>query len=161
MTIQRKEVETIDDLPALVGQPLGTSGWITIGQSMIDDFARISGDHNWIHVDVERARRELPEGRTIVHGMLTLSLVAQLGSEVFGVRQRDRGINYGSNKVRFITPVLCGARIRLHRTLAAVDPMDGGRAARVTFDNTVEIDGEARPAMVAETITVIYGKRAA
>ncbi|RXN83418.1 enoyl-CoA hydratase [Achromobacter aloeverae] len=139
-----------------VGQLLGTSDWLEIDQARIDAFAQVSGDDNWIHVDVERARRELPGGKTIAHGLLTLSLVTFLGGKICRVRQRSRGINYGSNKVRFTAPVPCGARIRLHRTLEAYDPVEGG--ARLTFGNRIEIEGEARPAMVAETISVMYAK---
>lgn len=152
------EVETLYELKPYIGKLLGTSDWYTIDQSRINDFARVSGDENWIHVDVERAKLELPGGKTIAHGMLTLSLLTYLGGKIWGVRQRSRGVNYGSNKVRFTAPVVCGARIRLHRTLEAFDLVDGG--ARMTFGNRVEIEGEERPALVAETISVIYEKAA-
>lgn len=151
-----REVNTIDELPALLGQKLGHSEWVTIDQTMISDFARVSGDDNWIHVDVERARKELPGGRTIAHGMLTLALVTHLGGTIFAVRERSKGINYGSNKVRFMNPVQCGARIRLQRSLKAVDFREG--AAYVTYHNEVEIEGQSKLAMVAETISVIYPK---
>jgi acyl dehydratase len=150
------EIETLADLGPYVGKPVGTSDWLTIDQQRIDDFARVSGDDNWIHVDVERARRELPGGKTMAHGMLTLSLITYLGGKILRVRQRSRGINYGSNKVRFTAPVLCGARIRLHRTLEKYEPVEGG--ARLTFSNRMEIEGEEKPALVAETISVIYAK---
>ncbi|WP_454691755.1 MaoC family dehydratase [Achromobacter aloeverae] len=152
------EVDTPYDLQRYVGQSLGTSDWLEIDQARIDAFAAVSGDDNWIHVDVERARRELPDGKTIAHGMLTLSLVTFLGAGICRVRQRSRGINYGSNKVRFTAPVQCGARVRLHRTLEAYDSVDGG--ARLTFGNRIEIEGMSRPAMVAETISVMYAKEA-
>jgi acyl dehydratase len=148
------EVETLAELQPLVGQHLGSSAWMLVDQALIDDFARVSGDRNWVHVDVARARKELPDGKTIAHGMLTLSLVTHLASTILQVRQRSKGINYGSNKVRFINPVQCGARIRLHRSLKSVEPIDGG--ARLTFFNEVEIENQAKPAMVAETISVIY-----
>ena len=150
------EIETLADLKPYVGKPVGTSDWLTIDQQRIDDFSRVSGDDNWIHVDVERARRELPGGKTMAHGMLTLSLITYLGGKILRVRQRSRGINYGSNKVRFTAPVLCGARIRLHRTLEKYEPVEGG--ARLTFGNRMEIEGEEKPALVAETISVIYAK---
>lgn len=152
------EVQTPYDLEAYVGKKLGTSEWLTIDQQRIDDFARVSGDDNWIHVDVERARRELPGGRTMAHGMLTFSLVTHLGTEICRVRERSRGINYGSNKVRFTAPVYCGARIRLHRSLEKYEPFEGG--VRLTFGNTMEIEGVERPALVAETISVMYAKEA-
>lgn len=150
------EVETIEDLRPLVGQHLGRSEWVTIEQEMIDDFARVTGDANWIHVDRERARKELPGGRTIAHGMLTLALVTHLGTTIFAVRKRSKGLNYGSNKVRFMQPVQCGDRIRLSRTLKSVEYQPG--AARVTYDNVVEIEGKEKPAMVAETISLVYGR---
>ncbi|WP_233233572.1 MaoC family dehydratase [Bordetella sp. LUAb4] len=150
------EVDTPYDLQRYVGQLLGTSEWLEIDQARIDAFAQVTGDDNWIHVDVERARRELPQGRTIAHGLLTLSLITFLGAKICRVRQRSRGINYGSNKVRFTAPVQCGARIRLHRTLQAYDPIEGG--ARLTFANRIEIEGVDRPAMVAETMSVMYAK---
>jgi len=151
------EVQTPYDLEQYVGKKLGTSDWLEIDQQRIDDFARVSGDDNWIHVDVERARRELPNGKTMAHGMLTLSLVTYLGTKICRVRERSRGINYGSNKVRFTAPVMCGARIRLHRTLDKYEPIEGG--VRLTFGNIMEIEGAERPALVAETISVMYAKR--
>jgi len=150
------EVETLEDLRPYIGKPLGTSDWVPIDQQRIDDFSRVSGDDNWIHVDVERAKRELPGGKTMAHGMLTLSLITWLGGKILRVRQRSRGINYGSNKVRFTAPVLCGARIRLHRSLEKYEPVEGG--VRLTFGNRMEIEGEEKPALVAETISVIYAR---
>ncbi|ARP85164.1 MaoC family dehydratase [Bordetella genomosp. 9] len=150
------EVNTPYDLEPYVGKLLGTSDWLEIDQARIDAFAQVSGDDNWIHVDVERARRELPGGKTIAHGMLTLSLVTYLGADICRVRERARGINYGSNKVRFTAPVQCGARIRLHRTLERYEPVEGG--VRLTFGNRMEIEGVERPAMVAETISLMYAK---
>jgi acyl dehydratase len=153
------EVETPADMQRYVGQKLGTSDWFAIDQDRIDAFAEITGDKNWIHVDVARAGRELPGGKTIAHGMLTLSLVTHLGSAIVRVRERSKGINYGSNKVRFTAPVMCGARIRLHRTLEKFEAVEGG--ARLTFGNTMEIEGSERPALVAETVSMIYAKKAA
>jgi acyl dehydratase len=150
------EVNTPYDLEPYVGKLLGTSDWLEIDQARIDAFAKVSGDDNWIHVDVERARRELPGGKTLAHGMLTLSLVTYLGFGIVRVRERARGINYGSNKVRFTAPVYCGARIRLHRTLERYEPVEGG--VRLTFGNRMEIEGGERPAMVAETISIMYAK---
>jgi acyl dehydratase len=148
------EVEYPSDMQQYVGKPLGTSEWVTIDQEKIDGFAKITGDESWIHIDTERAKRELPEGKTIAHGLLTMSLMTHLGTQTFRIRRRGKAINYGSNKVRFPAPVLCGARLRLHRTLEKVEPMDG--AVRLIFSNTMEIEGQQRPAMVAESITVIY-----
>ena len=151
------EIETLADLRAYVGKPLGTSDWVTIDQQRIDDFSRVSGDDNWIHVDVERAKKELPGGRTMAHGMLTLSLVTWLGGKILRVRQRSRGINYGSNKVRYTSPVQVGARIRGRQKLLAADDMPNG-GIRMTYQWTVEIEGKDRPACVAETMSIAYAK---
>jgi len=148
------EVETPADMDALVGRPLGTSDWLTVTQAMIDAFADATGDHQWIHVDRERAAREMPGGRTIAHGFLTLSLLPQLSHGIYRIRRRSRGINYGSNRVRFINPVPAGSRIRLHMTLKASEPVDGGR--RLIAENTVEIEGATRPALLAETIALVF-----
>jgi acyl dehydratase len=149
------EVEDIAELSGHVGRSLGHSGWVTIDQAMIDRFAEATGDHQWIHVDTERAARELPGGRTIAHGYLTLSLVPRLNAEIFQVRQRSRGVNYGSNKVRFTAPVPAGSRVRGHLLLRALEPVEAG-AYRLTCDATVEIEGSERPALVAELLSLIY-----
>ncbi len=149
-----KEVDTPADMDALAGQTLGSSDWLTVTQDMIDRFADATGDHQWIHVDRARAAREMPDGYTIAHGFLTLSLLPQLSQGVYRIRKRSRGINYGSNKVRFTHPVPAGSRVRLHLALKAAEKIEGGR--RLIFDNTVEIEGEARPALVAETLTLVF-----
>jgi acyl dehydratase len=148
------EVDRPADMQAHVGQKLGTSEWIIVDQQKIDDFARLTGDDNWIHVDVERAARELPEGKTIAHGLLTLSLMPYLAAQTLKIRKRSRSINYGSNKIRFPAAVKCGVRLRLHRSLQKFEPVQGG--ARLTFANIMEIEGEERPAMAAESISVVY-----
>ncbi|WP_233154881.1 MaoC family dehydratase [Candidimonas nitroreducens] len=148
------EVDTHEDMQQYVGKELGSSDWLLIDQARIDAFAAVSGDYNWIHVDTDRASRELPGGKTIAHGLLTLSLLAFLGRDTYKVRKRKRAVNYGSNRVRFTHPVPCGSRIRLHRALAAYEAVQGG--ARLTFDNRIEIEGVARPAMLAETISIVY-----
>ena len=109
------KVEYPKDLLKLVGTELGPSEWMTVDQAMIDKFAEATGDHQWIHVDVERAKREMPGGKTIAHGYLTLSLVPRMAASLLEVTKRSRGINYGSNKIRFISPVQAGARIRVRR----------------------------------------------
>jgi acyl dehydratase len=148
------EVDRPADMQRYVGQKLGTSDWIVVDQEKIDDFARLTGDDNWIHVDVARAAREMPEGKTIAHGLLTLSLMPRLAAQTLKIRRRSRSINYGSNKVRFPAPVKCGARVRLHRSLEKCELVEGG--ARLTFSNLMEIEGEERPAMAAETVSVAY-----
>jgi len=148
------EIETPKDLLPQVGRELGPSDWLTVDQAMIDKFADATGDHQWIHVDVERAKRELPGGKTIAHGYLTLSLVPRLAATLMRVTKRSRGVNYGSNKVRFINPVPAGGRIRLRQRIANVEEIQGG--VRVTSEMTVEVEGQSKPALVAETIGVSY-----
>lgn len=148
------EVEKPADMKAYIGKPLGSSDWITVDQAMIDKFADATGDHQWIHVDVERAKREMPGGKTIAHGYLTLSLLAGLAHQVYAIRKRSRGINYGSNKVRFTAPVPAGSRVRLHQTLKNVEDVEGG--VRMTFESAMEVEGSTRPALVAETLSLAF-----
>src|SRR3954463_16709313 len=131
------ELDSPLDIKQHIGRELGPSDWMTVDQSMIDKFAEATGDHQWIHVDVERAKREMPGGRTIAHGYLTLSLLPRLSHAIYTIRKRSRGINYGSNKVRFTAPVPAGSRVRLHQTLKAVDDIPGG--VRMTFDSQIEV----------------------
>ena len=148
------ELETPSDVAQHLGRELGPSEWMTVDQPMIDKFADATGDHQWIHVDVERARREMPGGKTIAHGYLTLSLVPRLAATLMRVKKRSRGLNYGSNKVRFINPVPAGARIRLRQRIANVESIPGG--IRVTSQMTVEIEGQDKPALVAEIMSIQY-----
>lgn len=147
------DVDSVDQLTTHVGQHIGTSVWLTIDQAMIDAFAAVTGDRQWIHVDPDRARRELPGGTTIAHGYLTLSLLPRLSAETWSVRMRSRAINYGINRLRFLAAVPAGSRVRLRSVLRSVDPAPGGM--RVGMDQTVDIEGADRPALVAETITLI------
>ena len=149
------ELETPLDIKQHVGRELGPSEWMTVDQPMIDQFAKATGDHQWIHVDVERAKKEMPGGKTIAHGYLTLSLVPRMAATLTKVKKRSRGVNYGSNKVRFTNPVPAGARIRLRQRLVDVDEVAGG-GMRITSAMTVEIEGQERPALVAETMSVQY-----
>ena len=149
-------VETPADLAAYVGRTLGTSDWVAVDQPKIDAFAALTGDDHWIHVDVERAGREMPDGKTLVHGFLTLSLIPYLQRSVFSVSNRGKGINYGCNRVRFTSPVQVGSRVRLHQAVKACDRLSDG--ARVTFECTIEVEGKERPALVAETIVQIFDR---
>jgi acyl dehydratase len=149
------KVEKPQDLVQHVGQELGPSEWLTVTQEMIDKFADATGDHQWIHVDVERAKKELPGGKTIAHGYLTLSLLPRLAPTLMRVEKRRRGLNYGSNRVRFTAPVPAGARIRLKQKLVKVEPVEDN-GFRVTSEMTMEVEGNARPAMVAETLSIVY-----
>ena len=143
------------DLKEYVGKEVGVSSWVTVNQEMIDKFADATGDHQWIHVDVERAKRELPTKNTIAHGYLTLSLIPRLASELMTVENRSRGINYGSNKVRFTGMVPAGSRVRLRQQIDAVEDVKGD-GVRVISTCTMEVEGSDRPALVAETIGISY-----
>jgi acyl dehydratase len=149
------EIERPADLRQYVGKEIGVSDWFTVDQTIIDKFAEATGDHQWIHVDVERAKREMPGGRTIAHGYLTLSLVPRLAQQIYRVKQRSRGLNYGSNRIRFTGQVPAGSRIRLRQMIKAVEPVDGG-GVRITSESVVEVEGGARPALVAETIGMLF-----
>jgi acyl dehydratase len=141
------------DLPGLVGQETGVSDWLVITQERVNQFADATGDHQWTHVDVERATREM--GGPIAHGYLTLSLIPFLSQGLMPVKGVTRGINYGSDKVRFTNMVRVGKRVRLRQKLLGVEARSGG--LQVKNQCTIEIEGEERPACVAETISVIYG----
>jgi acyl dehydratase len=147
-------VATPKELLDLGGAELGSSSWVEITQDQVNRFADATGDHQWIHVDVERAEREMPGGKTIAHGYLTLSLVPRLGQTLYRVKHRSRGLNYGSNRVRFTGQVPAGSRIRLRQKIKSVEPVDGG--VRITSENTIEVEGAARPALVAETISMQF-----
>jgi len=150
-------VEKPTELAQHIGKELGPSDWMTVDQGIIDKFAEATGDHQWIHVDVERAKREMPGGKTIAHGYLTLALVPRMAQTLVKVTARKRGLNYGSNKVRFTNAVPAGSRIRLRSyKVKSVEPMDGN-GVRVISEATVEVEGQERPALVAEIISVQYG----
>jgi acyl dehydratase len=140
-----------------VGKELGTSHWVTVDQACINSFANCTGDHQWIHVDVERATRESPFGGPIAHGYLTLSLLAEMSTDI-GIIPPDAvaAFNYGMDKVRFLTPVRAGARVRNKAVLMEVTDQGAGRKL-VKINNTVEIEGLPKPALVAETLAVLVG----
>lgn len=146
-------VEHAIDLQLHAGQPIGSSHSFTIEQQHIDDFARLSGDDAWIHVDTERAAREMPGGKTIAHGLYVLSLIPWLQREIFVVRRRGRGLSYGYDRVRFLAPVPVRSRIRLSMSLIQATRQATG--ARIEFDSTVEIEGSERPALIARNIVLI------
>jgi acyl dehydratase len=148
------EVERPADLLAYAGKDMGVSDWYTVSQDQIDKFADATGDHQWIHVDVERAKKEMPGGKTIAHGWLTLSLVPRLAATIYRVKNRSRGVNYGANRVRFTGTVPAGGRIRLRLKLKSIEKVEGG--VRVTSEGTMELEGSDRPVLVAETIGITY-----
>lgn len=147
-------IQGIDELRGLVGQELGVSDWFTIDQKRIDAFADVTEDHQWIHIDVERAQRESPWGTTIAHGFLTLSLLPALTRTIYQVEGVKARINYGLDKVRFLAPVPADARVRARVALTSVEPQGEGRY-KAMFATTIELDGSERPACIAESIGML------
>lgn len=142
-------------LKRAVGSEVGVSDWVLVSQDRIDRFAEATGDDQWIHIDVERARRELPYGNTIAHGLLTLALIPSFFKDVLRIDGLRSSLNYGSNRIRYITPVPAGSRLRGRIRIAETldEPPDG---LRVTYRTSVEIDGSERPACIAETIALHF-----
>ena len=140
------------DLPSLVGEEVGVSDWLEINQARVDQFAEATGDHQWIHVDVERATREI--GGPIAHGYLTLSLIPYFSPQILRVTGVGRGINYGTERVRFTGMVRVGARLRMRQELLGLEPKSGGLLLRNRC--TLDVEGGDRPACVAETLSVLY-----
>jgi acyl dehydratase len=146
-----KEIGSIDEAVQAVGQELGVSGWKEIDQSRIDSFADVTEDHQWIHVDVDRAKVESPYGTTIAHGFLTLSLIPGLSKDNYRVQNAKMGLNYGLNKVRFLAAVPAGSRIRLRSELVDVAKVNDN-TVNLTVRHTIEVDGSDKPAAVADLI---------
>jgi acyl dehydratase len=146
---------TLATIKDFIGKDLGTSDWIGIDKTMIDQFAGCTGDRQWIHTDVERARKESPVGTTIAHGFLSLALTAPLAMQL-GLAPTDASavFNYGLNKVRFITPVKCGDRVRLQLTMMQAERRDDGQVL-ITSRATLQIENHASPALVAESLTLV------
>jgi len=145
---------TIAELPSLKGRELGTSQWIEVTQERVNTFADATDDHQWIHIDVERAKKEGPFGGPIAHGYLTLSLLIPLWSQVLTVTDATMGVNYGLNRVRFPSPVPVGGKIRLRATLTDVEEVKGG--LQLTVSAVIEREGGDKPACVAEPVFRIY-----
>ncbi len=148
-------IDTPKDMQNHLGEDFGASEWVTIDQATIDKFAEATGDHQWIHVDVARAKAEMPGGKTIAHGFLTLSLIPRLSAAIWKIEKRSRGLNYGLNKLRFTAPVPVGARVRLRQKLLAADEVKD-QGIRLTFENTIEIEGSTQPALIAEGLSIAY-----
>jgi acyl dehydratase len=142
----------LKDLPGLVGQEVGVSDWLEITQERVNQFADATGDHQWIHVDVERAKAAI--GGTIAHGYLTLSLIPFLGQGLLNLTGVAYALNYGTDKVRFTQMVRVGKRVRLRQKLAGAEPKGGG--VLMKMECTLEVDGEAKPACIAETLAMLY-----
>lgn len=146
-----KIIEHLSDLPALVGQEVAVSDWITITQEQINQFAQATGDHQWIHVDVERAKAG-PFGAPIAHGFLTLSLIPRIFQTSFEIRNSRMGVNYGLNKVRFTAPVPVGSRLRGHLKLVACEPIENG-GIQMAWQVTIEREGSDKPVCIAESLS--------
>jgi acyl dehydratase len=144
---------TLEEFGALIGQTVATSDWTTVTQERIDEFARATGDHQWIHVDPVRAAAG-PFGTTIAHGFLTLSLLPVMAESAIEFANVRMGVNYGLNKVRFPAPVPVGSRLRGHFKLTAFEPLEGG--AQITMEVTMEREGSAKPVCVAESLSRRY-----
>ena len=145
----------VDDLQEHVGKELGVGDWHVVTQEEINLFADATGDHQWIHVDVEKAKKEMPDGKTIAHGYLTLSLIPLFSHDILKIRKVSRGLNYGCNKVRFTNTVPAGSKLRARQTLLAADPMPGN-GVRMTYQWTIEREGADKPACIAETMSIAY-----
>lgn len=143
--------KSVDEAMAAIGDELGVSRWVDIDQARIDAFADVTMDHQWIHVDVDKAKAESPYGVTIAHGFLTLSLIPGVSKDVYRVENAKLGINYGLNKVRFLAPVTSGSRVRVRSELAEATRV-ADDTVNLTVRHTVEIDGVEKPAAVAELI---------
>ena len=143
---------SFEEIEAATGEEIGTSEWVEITQDRVDQFAEATGDHQWIHVDVEKAK-DGPFGGTIAHGYLTLSLVPWLGSQVFGLETPGAKLNYGVNKVRFPSPVRVGSRVRARVAVGEVTDVSAGK--QLTMKYVVEIEDQDKPACVAETVVLL------
>lgn len=153
-TIPQQTIEGVDGLRALVGQEIGVSDWREISQELINRFADATDDHQWIHVDMERCKRESPFGTTIAHGYLILSLVAPFNEELFTVDGVKLVVNYGLNRVRFVSPVPAGSRLRMRSRLEELTEVPGGHQATLAL--TLEREGEEKPACVVEQLVRFY-----
>ena len=149
-----REIASLDELKALVGQEVAVSDWVQISQERVNQFAEATGDYQWIHLDVERCKRESPYGGPIAHGYLTLSLLPMLMQNSVRMTDVRMGVNYGLNKVRFPAPVPVGSKVRSRTTVLSVEDIEGG--AQVTWLVTVEREGGDKPVCVAESISRRY-----
>lgn len=149
-----KTIQTLAEMPALIGQEVVVSNWITITQGQVNLFAEATGDHQWIHVDVERAKAG-PFGAPIAHGFLTLSLLPRFFESSLTIAETRMGVNYGLNKVRFIAPVPVGSRLRARMKLLACDPIDN-QGMQMTWEVTTEREGTSKPVCIAESIARHY-----
>ena len=149
-----KTLQNLSELPALVGHEVAVSDWIEVTQPQVNQFAEATGDHQWIHVDVERAKAG-PFGAPIAHGFLTLSLLPKFYENAFEVIESRMGVNYGLNRVRFMAPVPVGSRLRGRMKLLSAEPIDGD-GLQMVWETTIELEGATKPACVAESVVRRY-----
>ena len=147
-------IKSIDGAKALIGEEVGLSDWAVIDQHRIDQFAEATADHQWIHVDTERAAKEMPDGKTIAHGYLTLALIPALTSNFVQVENLTRAVNFGLNKVRFYAPIPVGSRLRGRATVLQARQRAG--ALLLTSEVRIEVEGQQKPACVAETLGMFF-----
>ena len=150
----KKTFQTLEDLAACVGQEVAVSDWLVVTQAQVNQFAEATGDHQWIHVDVERAKAG-PFGAPIAHGFLTLSLLPKFYENAFDVTESRMGVNYGLNRVRFMSPVPVNSRLRGRMKLLTAEPI-AGDGLQMTWETTIELEGAAKPACVAESVVRRY-----
>lgn len=151
-------IKSIEDAKALIGEEVGLSDWTVIDQHRIDQFAEATSDHQWIHVDIDRAAKEMPEGKTIAHGYLTLALIPALTGNFVKVENLTRAVNFGLNKVRFYVPIPVGSRLRARATVLQARQRAG--ALLLTSEIRLEIEGQRKPACVAETLGMFFFEEA-
>ncbi len=149
-----RSIKSIEDAKALIGEEIGLSDWVVIDQHRIDQFAEATGDHQWIHVDTERAAREMPDGKTIAHGYLTLALIPALAGRFIEVENLARAVNFGLNKVRFYAPIPVGSRLRGRAKILQARQRAG--ALLLTSEVRIEVEGQRKPACVAETLGMFF-----
>jgi acyl dehydratase len=147
-------IKSIDDAKALVGEEVGLSDWIVVDQHRIDQFAEATSDYQWIHVDVERAAEEMPDGKTIAHGYLTLALIPTLTAKFVKIENLTRTVNFGLNKLRFYVPIPVGSRLRARATV--LQARKRGGALLLNSEIRIEIEGQRKPACVAETLVMYF-----
>ncbi|MBC3862178.1 MaoC family dehydratase [Undibacterium jejuense] len=149
-----REIQSLQELKDMVGQQVATSDWVEVAQERVNMFAEATGDHQWIHIDVERAKRESPFGAPIAHGFLTLSLLPALMQNAIHLSYVKMGVNYGLNKVRFPAPVPVGSQLRAHLKLLSIEDIKDG--AQMTWEVSIERAGSDKPVCVAESIARCY-----
>ena len=148
-------IESPSEIENFIDKPLTPSEWYHVTQERINDFADATSDHQWIHIDEERAKKEMPNGKTIAHGYFMVSLLPKLASQNAQIQNSSRTLNYGSDKVRFINMVKAGSHVRLNRTIISCDKMNNG-GFRVVNKCELEIKNESKPAFIAETISLVF-----